>query len=106
MQKLADMNKKNAVNTIGQFGSYSVTGPTKLYLRLPESKKVSIFDHEGFKFGPNRYSVIYKGNIRDKKGILVRISSNCQWSFYFDNQYCDCRWQLEKAKELIDTEGR
>jgi 3,4-dihydroxy 2-butanone 4-phosphate synthase/GTP cyclohydrolase II len=94
------------ITTIKQFGSYSVTGPTKLHLQLAGSKKISLFTHYGFKFGPNRYSAIIKGNIKGKRNILVRISSNCQWSFYFDNQYCDCRWQLEKAKELINAEDK
>lgn len=96
---------KSNITTVHQFGSYSVTGPTKLHLKLEDSKKIALFTHEGFKFGPNRYSVVYKGKISGKKNLLVRISSNCQWSFYFDNQYCDCRWQLEHAKELISKEG-
>ena len=97
--------KKGQITTVQQFEDYSVVGPTKLHLQIPDSKKISDFIHDGFTFGANRYSALYKGDIQSKKNLLVRISSNCQWSFYFDNQYCDCRWQLERSKTLIDAEG-
>lgn len=94
------------ITTIRQFGNYSVIGKTKLALKLSESREVAEFTHEGFKFGQKtHYSTLYRGDIKGKKDLLVRISSNCQWSFYFDNQFCDCRWQLEKAKQLIVEEG-
>jgi len=99
------LSTTQTISTVKHHGHYSVTGPLKLYLKI-HGNKVSEFMHEGFHFPQGRYSVLYKGDIKNSNDLLVRISSNCQWSFYFDNQYCDCRWQMEEAKKLIDAEGQ
>ncbi len=94
------------IDTIREYGHYQVTGPTRLRVRVASIQYISSFIHEGFRFCGRRYSVLKKGKMLRQSNPYVRISSNCQWSFYFDNQYCDCRWQLEKAKELLHQEGK
>ncbi|MBI3033001.1 hypothetical protein HYY69_06005 [Candidatus Woesearchaeota archaeon] len=88
-------------------GHYSVIGSVQLPLKLLNGTIVH-FMHYGFRFNDQHYGVLLYGdsNSFSSSDILVRISSNCQWSFYFDNQYCDCRWQLEMAKLKIVQEGK
>ena len=99
------MSIDRTIQTVKHYGHYSVVGPVKLPLALVDGR-VAEFIHDGFKFPSGRYSVIYQGTIRDSDKLLVRITSNCQWAFYFDSQYCDCRWQNEEAKRRINEEGR
>lgn len=46
---------------------------------------------------------IYLGNVRDE--CLVRFNSACFTSEVFGDQKCDCKWQLDKALEMIAAEG-
>lgn len=91
---------------VHNYGHYSVTGPVRLPLKLLDGKIVN-FIHYGFRFREQHYGVLLYGNIDSfcSELVPVRISSNCQWSFYFDSQYCDCRWQLEMAKLKIAEQG-
>lgn len=49
---------------------------------------------------------IYRGDIQNSDNLLVRVSSNCQWAFYFESNYCDCKWQMEEAKRRVVEEGQ
>lgn len=50
-------------------------------------------------------SLLVFGNIESKRCPLVRIHSGCQTSEVFGSQRCDCRQQLELAKEWIVNAG-
>jgi len=93
------------VTTFRNYGNYSVTGPVKLPVALVD-KRVVEFTHEGFRFPTGKYSALYLGDIKDPNNLLVRVSSNCQWAFYFGSQLCDCSWQMEEAKRRIAEGGK
>jgi 3,4-dihydroxy 2-butanone 4-phosphate synthase/GTP cyclohydrolase II len=46
------------------------------------------------------------GEIGDGAGVLVRMHSKCLTGDVFHSQRCDCGWQLHRAMELIQQEGR
>ncbi len=45
--------------------------------------------------------VLVKGNLKDSKGVLVRIHSECLTGDALFSQRCDCRAQLEKSFKII-----
>lgn len=92
------------IETVKQYGHYSVTGPVKLPLSIGE--QVVNFTHDGFRFPTGRYGAIYIGNIKNSSGILMRVESHCQWAFYYGSMLCDCKWQMEEAKRRIVKEGQ
>jgi len=49
---------------------------------------------------------IIKGDIRNKKNVLVRVHSQCITGDIFASRRCDCGEQLAAALKLIETEGR
>ncbi|MBN2517555.1 MAG: bifunctional 3,4-dihydroxy-2-butanone-4-phosphate synthase/GTP cyclohydrolase II [Candidatus Altiarchaeota archaeon] len=49
---------------------------------------------------------LVKGNIADKKDVLVRVHSECLTGDIFKSLRCDCGDQLERALELISKEGQ
>jgi|SRR3989344_942847 len=98
------MKTNKSIKIVKDYGHYSVTGPVKLPISLID-EKVQEFIHEGFKFPSGRYSALYLGGIKNSKDLLVRISSNCQWAFYFGSLLCDCKWQLEESKRRISDEN-
>ena len=79
------------VTTVRHYGHYTVTGPVALPLGLPDGRIVE-FQQEGFKFPGGRYSALFQGDIHGAGNLLLRITSNCQWAFYFDSKLCDCKW--------------
>ena len=46
-----------------------------------------------------------KGNVKDKKAVLVRMHSECLTGDVFHSQRCDCRYQLETALKMISANG-
>jgi 3,4-dihydroxy 2-butanone 4-phosphate synthase/GTP cyclohydrolase II len=46
------------------------------------------------------------GDIDDGENVLVRIHSKCLTGDVFHSLRCDCGWQLDKAMELIASDGR
>jgi len=96
--------EKKEIETIKQYGHYSVTGPVVLPLTV--ENKISNFIHEGFNFSDRLYGVVYKKRDEEFTDILVRICSNCQWAFYYGSTYCDCQWQMDEAKKRIDREDK
>ncbi len=48
---------------------------------------------------------LVKGDIRDKKNILVRVHSECLTGDVFGSLRCDCGAQLAEAMEMIEREG-
>ncbi|MFA5797335.1 MAG: hypothetical protein WC916_04840 [Candidatus Woesearchaeota archaeon] len=96
--------KNSAIETITHYGHYTVTGPTTLPVALTDGTTVE-FVHKGFKFPQGRYGVLLKGSIESADDILVRVSSNCQWAFYFSSRLCDCKYQMEESQRRIVKKG-
>ncbi|MBU0975873.1 MAG: GTP cyclohydrolase II [Patescibacteria group bacterium] len=48
---------------------------------------------------------IIRGTVKGKKGVLVRLHSQCIFSEVFQSRQCDCRDQLEYALKLIGKKG-
>ena len=46
-----------------------------------------------------------KGDVAGRKGVLVRVHSECLTGDVFGSKRCDCGSQLHKALEMIDEEG-
>jgi len=46
-----------------------------------------------------------KGNVKNKKSVLVRMHSECLTGDVFHSQRCDCRYQLETALKMINEAG-
>ncbi len=62
----------------------------------------------GFKFEstPNPVIAYVKGDIEGAEWPLVRVHSKCSTGELGHSLHCDCADQLEKAFEIISTEGR
>lgn len=74
--------------------------------RLPT--EIGEFRVVGFRVAPSgqEYVVLTKGNIREASACLVRIHSQCLTGDVFHSIKCDCGWQLRRAMQLIEQEGR
>ncbi|MDD5020848.1 MAG: bifunctional 3,4-dihydroxy-2-butanone-4-phosphate synthase/GTP cyclohydrolase II [Endomicrobiaceae bacterium] len=48
---------------------------------------------------------IIKGNVRNKKNVLVRVHSSCETGDIFHSLKCDCGEQLEQALTMIEKQG-
>src|ERR1700750_668785 len=46
------------------------------------------------------------GDVTDGEDVLVRMHSKCLTGDVFHSMRCDCGWQLDKAMEMINAEGR
>jgi 3,4-dihydroxy 2-butanone 4-phosphate synthase/GTP cyclohydrolase II len=46
-----------------------------------------------------------KGDITGRKGVLVRVHSECLTGDVFGSQRCDCGAQLHRALQMIEEEG-
>lgn len=53
----------------------------------------------------NQHIALVKGDIYNKKNVLVRVHSECITGDVFGSCRCDCGSQLDKAMQIIDTEG-
>ncbi|GHT58937.1 riboflavin biosynthesis protein RibBA [Endomicrobiia bacterium] len=49
---------------------------------------------------------IVKGNVKDKKNVLIRVHSSCETGDIFHSLRCDCGDQLETALKTIEKEGQ
>jgi 3,4-dihydroxy 2-butanone 4-phosphate synthase/GTP cyclohydrolase II len=49
---------------------------------------------------------LVKGNVRNKRGVLLRIHSSCMTGDIFGSLKCDCGKQLEKALKIINKAGQ
>lgn len=49
---------------------------------------------------------VIKGDVKNKKDVLVRVHSSCETGDVFHSLRCDCGVQLERALEAIEKEGR
>lgn len=74
------------VNMPTEFGSFRAYA----YQSIPEKR-----EHIAF----------VKGDVRDKKDVLVRVHSECLTGDVFHSLRCDCGEQLRKAMQAIDKEG-
>ena len=50
--------------------------------------------------------VLIKGNVKNKKGVLLRIHSSCITGDIFGSLKCDCGEQLERALKMINKSGQ
>jgi 3,4-dihydroxy 2-butanone 4-phosphate synthase/GTP cyclohydrolase II len=46
------------------------------------------------------------GDVKDQRGVLVRMHSKCLTGDVFGSGRCDCGWQLQSAMRMIAAEGR
>ncbi len=53
----------------------------------------------------NHHAALVKGEVKNKKNILVRVHSECLTGDTFHSLRCDCGEQMEKALALIGNEG-
>lgn len=51
------------------------------------------------------YLVLVKGEIKNKKNVLVRVHSACLTGDVFHSKKCDCNEQLHLAMKMIEEEG-
>ncbi|MDR2399129.1 MAG: bifunctional 3,4-dihydroxy-2-butanone-4-phosphate synthase/GTP cyclohydrolase II [Endomicrobium sp.] len=49
---------------------------------------------------------VIKGNVKNKKNVLVRVHSSCETGDIFHSLRCDCGYQLEAALNAIEKEGQ
>lgn len=102
-----EMTKRQGIKSHTRHGHYEIRGPVSLPVKidLDGVDAVKHFEFNGFKFTKNRYGVLTLGDVSGADNPLVRISSDCHWSFIYDSQLCDCKWQLEESKRRIAKEG-
>jgi len=53
----------------------------------------------------NHHMALVKGEVKNKKDVLVRVHSECMTGDTFHSQRCDCGEQLENALEVIGKQG-
>ena len=46
------------------------------------------------------------GDVKDQRGVLVRMHSKCLTGDVFGSRRCDCGWQLQSAMRMVAAEGR
>jgi 3,4-dihydroxy 2-butanone 4-phosphate synthase/GTP cyclohydrolase II len=54
----------------------------------------------------SEHMALVKGDIRDAKGVLVRLHSECLTGDVFGSERCDCGDQIRQSLKLIDQEGK
>ena len=86
---------KNIMNLIKE--KVSAKFPTKFY------GDFIIYIYEDNK--GNNHLALVKGEVKNKKDILVRVHSECMTGDTFHSQRCDCGEQLETALEKIGKQG-
>jgi len=55
---------------------------------------------------PETHIAFVKGDVKDKKNILVRVHSQCLTGDTFGSMRCDCGDQLDNAFKMINKKGR
>lgn len=75
----------------------SVNFPTKFGVFTLYMYRSDIDDHH--------HLAVVKGDVRDKKDVLVRVHSQCLTGDVFGSSRCDCGDQLARAMEMIEKEG-
>lgn len=75
-------------------------------VKLPT--KMGDFDLHLFKDknSEQEHLALIKGTWKEDEPVLVRVHSSCMTGDIFGSCRCDCGPQLEKAMEMIETEGR
>ena len=84
--------KEKLVNKVGE-------------VRLPT--RFGVFKAIGYEnvLDGRQHVALVKGEIRNKRNVLVRVHSECLTGDVFHSMRCDCGQQLEKALEMIEQEG-
>ncbi|MCV9887881.1 GTP cyclohydrolase II [Metabacillus halosaccharovorans] len=54
----------------------------------------------------SEHLALVKGEGLDKEPIICRLNSACITSEAFNCQRCDCKWQLDKAMDVISKNGK
>lgn len=95
LAKMNDDSKKN--ENCGIEFSEEIALPTRLGI----FKAFSVKDDQG-----KEHMVVFKGEVRGKSNVLVRIHSECLTAEALGSLRCDCREQLEEALSKIEqSEG-
>jgi 3,4-dihydroxy 2-butanone 4-phosphate synthase/GTP cyclohydrolase II len=53
----------------------------------------------------HHHLALVKGDIKEKKNVLVRVHSSCLTGDVFHSHRCDCGMQLHKAMQMVEDEG-
>ena len=56
-------------------------------------------------FSKGQHLALAKGDVKNKKNVLVRVHSECVTGDALGSQRCDCGLQLEKALQIIGRKG-
>ena len=83
----------------------------KLVMKVGEARlptKFGIFKAVGYEsiLDGRQHVALVKGEIAGAENVLVRVHSECLTGDVFHSLRCDCGAQLEKAMQIIETEGR
>jgi len=76
------------------------TAEAKLPTKYGNFRVIAYEDH-----GKGNHLALIKGDLKDKKGVLVRVHSECVTGDALGSLRCDCGPQLEKALEIIGKNG-
>jgi 3,4-dihydroxy 2-butanone 4-phosphate synthase/GTP cyclohydrolase II len=55
---------------------------------------------------PHEHVALIYGDVGEGEDVLTRMHSKCLTGDVFHSMRCDCGWQLDKAMEMINAEGR
>ncbi|MBN1794699.1 MAG: bifunctional 3,4-dihydroxy-2-butanone-4-phosphate synthase/GTP cyclohydrolase II [Candidatus Omnitrophica bacterium] len=58
------------------------------------------------KIEKTHHLALVKGNVGPDEAVLVRVHSECLTGDVFGSHRCDCGWQLKRAMEAINREGK
>ncbi len=56
--------------------------------------------------GPETHFALVKGDIGNGEDVLVRVHTHCLTGDVFGSQACQCRGQMDRTMEIMETEGR
>ncbi|AKT39256.1 GTP cyclohydrolase II [Chondromyces crocatus] len=82
--------------------------------QAPVPTRVGLFDMLVFRYGDAAHAetglspdhvALVMGDVRGKRGVTVRVHSECLTSEVFGSLKCDCREQLEAAQEEVARRG-
>ena len=81
--------------------SFDRIGPIRILSEINSSiYELTLFHYTFFDSG-NQYFLITRNNSLSFTNPVMRISSNCFYSYIANSRRCDCRWQLNYSYELL-----
>jgi 3,4-dihydroxy 2-butanone 4-phosphate synthase / GTP cyclohydrolase II len=75
-------------------------------IRMPTDYGEFILHLFESKVDGSQHLALVKGDVSGKRGVMVRVHSECLTGDVFGSRRCDCGPQLHAAMERIETEGR